>query len=212
MSGSKEKQAILIGYSGHGFVVGEAAIQVNIRLIGYFEKKMAPINPFSIPYLGSEQEPKNLTVVSNRNAVLGIGDNKLRRKIATYLLQQQFNLLQVVHPDSNVSSYATLAAGTFVARGAQINPLATVGKGCIINTGAIIEHECKLGDYVHVAPGAVLAGNVQIGAGSFVGANAIVKQGIIIGRNVIIGAGSVVISDIPDLVTVVGNPAKTIAR
>ena len=43
-----------------------------------------------------------------------------------------------------------------------------------------------------------------------IGAGAIVIGGITVGNNVIIGAGSVVVKDIPDNATVVGNPARVI--
>ena len=38
------------------------------------------------------------------------------------------------------------------------------------------------------------------------------KAGVKIGSDVIIGAGSVVISDVPDGSTVVGNPARFISK
>ncbi|HLS31877.1 MAG TPA: DapH/DapD/GlmU-related protein [Flavobacteriaceae bacterium] len=44
----------------------------------------------------------------------------------------------------------------------------------------------------------------------FIGANSVVKEGINIGDHVIIGAGSVVIKDVPDGCTVVGNPGRII--
>jgi len=45
---------------------------------------------------------------------------------------------------------------------------------------------------------------------SWIGVGACVKQGISIGSGVMVGAGSVVVSDIPDNMTVVGNPARPI--
>ena len=41
-------------------------------------------------------------------------------------------------------------------------------------------------------------------------ANAVIIGGITIGNNAKIGAGSVVINDVPDNATVVGNPARII--
>jgi len=53
---------------------------------------------------------------------------------------------------------------------------------------------------------------VKIGARSFIGANATIIPGITIGSNVTIGAGTIVIKDIPDDVTCVGNPARIIKQ
>jgi acetyltransferase-like isoleucine patch superfamily enzyme len=41
-----------------------------------------------------------------------------------------------------------------------------------------------------------------------IGANSVIKEGIKIGNNVIIGAGAVIINDVSDNLTVVGNPGK----
>ncbi len=207
-----ESKGILVGYSGHAYVVAEAAILSGVKLIGYFEKEQKQRNPFAIPFLGSEQDALLLPQYVDKGVILpGIGDNKLRKKILMHLLRAGFSLATVVHPKSSISALAKTGNGSFVANGAIINAFAAIGNGCIVNTGAIVEHECMLRDYVHVAPGAVLAGNVFVEEGSFIGANAVVRQHIRIGKWATIGAGAVVVKDVPDHAIVVGNPAKELS-
>ena len=55
-------------------------------------------------------------------------------------------------------------------------------------------------------------GNVEVGARTWFGIGAIAIQGVRIGANATIGAGSVVIRDLPDQITVAGNPAREIVR
>lgn len=45
-----------------------------------------------------------------------------------------------------------------------------------------------------------------------IGANVTILPGVVIGENSLIGAGSVVVSDIPDGVVAVGNPARIIKK
>lgn len=205
---SGKTKTILVGYSGHAYVVGETAQMLGIELAGYFEHKEKAYNPFKIKYLGSERDIDTLTVnLQYKNISLGIGENSIRERLFFQLSDFGYEALTICHPDASISKYASVGAGTFIARGVLINPLATLGRGCIINTGAIIEHECTIGDFVHIAPGVVLAGNVNVGNGAFVGANAVIKQGVKIGTKSTIGAGAVVLKDIPDQATYVGNPA-----
>ena len=83
-----------------------------------------------------------------------------------------------------------------------------IGNHCIVNTAASIDHDCVLEDFTFVGPNATLCGEVHIGEGSFIGAGSVILPGIKIGKNCMIGAGSVVTKDIPNNVTVYGNPAK----
>lgn len=48
---------------------------------------------------------------------------------------------------------------------------------------------------------------IVIKKGASIGANSTILPGVTIGENAMVGAGSVVVKDIPDNVTVVGNPA-----
>jgi maltose O-acetyltransferase len=57
-----------------------------------------------------------------------------------------------------------------------------------------------------------LARPIVIGSDCWIGGNSTILPGVTIGNNVIVGAGSVVTKNIPNDVTIAGNPAKVIKR
>ncbi len=201
-------EAVILGYAGHAYVVIDTLLSIDYKVVGYCEGEKKTIDPFQLSYFGDERDSDTLVRLRNRSVFLGLGDNAIRRKVYTYLLENGVRCSSAIHQKAWVSPLATVADGTIVMPGAVINAMAIVGAAVICNTASVIEHECVIGDYVHIAPGAVLAGAVSIGEGTFLGANAVVKQGISIGKNVIIGAGAVVTKDIADGLTVYGNPAR----
>lgn len=203
-----DNKVILIGYSGHGYVVAETALENNISIIGYSEREILNKNPFEIQYLGFEGQEDFIGWNKSYEFILGIGDNKIREKIAKLIISKGKKIQTLIHNTASISKTVQIGNGTFINRNVAVNAFATIGENVILNTGCVIEHECVLHDAVHIAPGAVLAGNVTIGERTFVGANAVIKQGMIIGKDVIIGAGSVVINDIKENEVWVGNPAK----
>ena len=205
-----DSEVILIGYSGHAYVVVETALENGANLIGYSEKFVLDNNPFNLAYLGFEKGDDFIGWNKKVSFILGIGDNALRQNIANLIESKGKALRTIVHCSASISKSAKIGNGSFVNRNVAVNALAVIGKSVILNTGCIIEHECVIADGVHIAPGAVLAGNVSVGERTFIGANAVIKQGIVIGRDVIIGAGTVIISNIPDGKKVVGNPGKII--
>jgi sugar O-acyltransferase (sialic acid O-acetyltransferase NeuD family) len=194
----------IIGYSGHSYSCVNSALELGIKVSGYFDRDEKDFNPFKLYYLGSENQ------IKFDNIFISIGDNITREKIYNKLPKTCNSKIKIIHPKAFVSQFASISEQVLIQNGAQINSLVEIAIGVIINTSAIIEHECKIGAFAHIAPGAVLAGNVIIGERSFIGANATVIQGIKIGNDVIIGAGSVIINDVPDFAVVVGNPGKII--
>jgi len=204
------KEVVLVGFSGHGFVVADAAITSHMNLRYYTDKKQISKNPFDLAYLGFEDDLDFAFWDKEYGYILGIGDNLIRRKTADLLISKGVDLLNVIHPSASISAKVQFGIGNFISRNVSVNVLVEIGDICILNTGCIIEHECIIGNGVHIAPGAVLAGNVEIGDNTFVGANSVIKQGVRIGANVIIGAGSVILKDIADNRKIVGNPGKEI--
>ena len=102
--------------------------------------------------------------------------------------------------------------GTFVGAHSYVGPNTVVGDFSIINTGAILEHDCSLGYFSHLCPGVVVGGRTKIGDRTTIGLNASIRDGINIGNNVTVGMGAVVLEDVPDNTTVVGNPAASLER
>jgi sugar O-acyltransferase (sialic acid O-acetyltransferase NeuD family) len=199
---------ILVGYSGHGYVVADAAICAGMPLGYYCELSPNNANPFQLHYLGSEAAEGFSGWEGENRFLLGIGDNTVRTKVGLSIFAKKQSMPNVIHPASSLSSYCLMGMGNFISRQTSINALVTIGNFCILNTGCIIEHECRIGDGVHIGPGAVLAGDVKVGDMSFIGANTVIKQGVYVGSNVIIGAGAVIIRDVPDHTKVVGNPGR----
>ena len=200
---------LLIGYSGHAFVVYGIITAAGKKVTGYCDNEEKQYNPFTLPYFGKENTEAALAAFTTNGYFIAIGDNGIREKIYHSLAAKKLYPGNAVHPSAVIDASATIAAqGVMIAANAVINPLAKIGTGAICNTGCIIEHECVVGNFAHIAPGAVLCGNVKVGHNSFVGANAVIKQGLTIGNNVMIGAGAVVVKNVPDNVTVMGVPAK----
>ena len=201
------KRLALLGASGHGKVVADAALAGGWDAVEFFDdawpqrqsKGPWPVTSDSSALLARLQEFQGV--------VVSIGDCTVRWAKYQTLQAAGAPLVTVVHPAAVVSRYASLGLGTVVMAGAVVNIDAIVGQASIINTGATVDHDCCLGDAVHICPGAHLSGNVQVGHGSWVGVGAAVKQGMILGERVMVGAGAVVVQAVPDGLTVVGNPA-----
>lgn len=202
------KEVVLVGYSGHGYVVADAAIASNMNLKYYTDKNQNAQNHFDLAYLGFEGDLYYKFWDIGYDYILGIGDNFIRRKAADLLISKGVNLRSIIHPSASISNKVQYGIGNFISRNVSVNALVQIGDICILNTGCVIEHECIIGNGVHIAPGAVLAGNVEIGEQTFVGANSVIKQGVKIGANVIIGAGSVILKDVADNCKMAGNPGR----
>ena len=194
----------LIGAGGHAKVVRDILDACNIPFSGVVTDNLKEVTFMEKKILHSMDGVDE--------AIICVGNNRTRKKLAEELSQQGVTFGMGIHPSVIMSKYASVDEGTVVMQGVVIQSCAKIGKHCIVNTSASIDHDNVLGDFVHISPHATLCGEVEVGEGTWIGAGTVVKQCVKIGKWSVIGAGSVVVNDIPDGVLAYGNPCKIIRK
>nr|WP_249798865.1 serine acetyltransferase [Caballeronia zhejiangensis] len=102
----------------------------------------------------------------------------------------------------------------------SIPPSVSVGRNVTFGyqgLGIVVHRHAVLGNDIVISPNVVIGGRGMPGAPVIsdevlIGAGACVLGPIKIGRGARIGANAVVLADVPDHVTVVGNPARIVRK
>jgi acetyltransferase EpsM len=145
-------------------------------------------------------------------AIVGIGNNDLRREIGDRLRQEGIAIVNAIHPSAVVMEGAALSTGCLICAGAVIVTGVIVERDVVVNTGATIDHDSILHAGSMIASGVHTAGCVTLGYSAFVGTGSIIGPGVQIGSRTIVGIGSLVLDDLPSDVLAYGSPAKTVRK
>jgi len=100
---------------------------------------------------------------------------------------------------------ANIHRGTMKDQGRTV-----IGNHCLLMPYVHIAHDCVLGDHIIMANYAAASGHVRIGDHANLGGYAGIAQHRNVGSCAHIAAMSLVIKDVPDFMTVMGNPASAI--
>lgn len=119
----------------------------------------------------------------------------------TGILEKFPQLGKVVFED-----FVEIGPASTVRRGALKNTI--VRKGTKIGSMTNIGHNCDIGENCILTAGIVVSGSSKVGNHVFIGVNASIRNAVNIGSHVQIGMGSVVVKDVEDHTTLIGNPAK----
>lgn len=199
----------LLGASGHGKVVADAAAEAGWQAVVFFDDAWPDVSVNGHWTVAGNTASLLARLNEFDGVLVTIGHCAVRWEKHKILRAAGARLATVVHPRASVSAFARLGAGTVVMASAVVNVDALIGEAGIVNTGATVDHDCALAHGVHVSPGAHLSGNVVVGGCSWVGVGSVIRQGIRIGSGVMVGAGAVVVKSVADGLTVIGNPAQT---
>lgn len=199
---------------GHASVVLEMLAGAGMEVVGLVDDwpENAGRKIGALEVVGASADLPRLAAEGVEGALLGFGAAPGREAIVAAVAAAGLALPTLVHPSAQIAASAELADGVQVLARAYVGPKARVGRGCLVNTGAIVEHDVSLGDYSVVDPGAVLTGRARVGESVEIGSGAVLIPDSEVGPGATVGAGAVVTRPVAAGQTVVGVPARPLAR
>lgn len=97
-----------------------------------------------------------------KNAIVAIGNNKLRLEWLSKLKEVGYNLPSLISDKAYVSKDASVENGVIIEPMAVININASISRGSIISSGAVVNHNAIVNEGCHIDCNAV------VGAGTIV--------------------------------------------
>lgn len=154
---------------------------------------------------------------AGKSIAIAVGDPATRRKLADKCAQAGIGAAHIVADEFRQGERCAIGDGAIFCPFSQITSDLFIGRHFHANLFSYVAHDCEIGDFVTFAPAVRCNGNVVIEDDVYVGTGAILRQGtpekkLRIGKGAVIGAGAVVLRDVAPGETVVGNPARPLAR
>ena len=205
------KKVVLLAAKNHSkFIVDichDAAIGVHGFLDDTFDQGHKVMG---YPVLGGFSLIEDSNFRNEFEFFVAMGTPKDRLHWGRRLLELGASVANIIHPTAAVSRDARMGVGTLINSFVTMHVDAELGDFVCVDNHSTVAHHVILSDGVNFSPGVRAMGSVECGETAFIGAGAILVPRVTVGARTVVGAGAVVTKDIPDDVTVVGNPAKII--
>ncbi len=200
---------IVIGAKGHAReVLDILRVTSQKDKILFFDNitKYLPNETFYDHYIIKTIDEAEKILKTNPKFCLALGGSFIRNKLYNLFLSLGGIPVDVISPESKISTLAKVGNGLNMMAFSSILGNAIVGDGTLINAYASIHHDVHIGEFCEISPGARILGNCKIGKRCIIGSNAVILPGCEIVDDVVIGAGSVVTKNIISSGVYIGAP------
>lgn len=141
--------------------------------------------------------------------LVAVGEPQDRQLLADKIKKHGYKLTTYIDDTAIVSPTAQIGDGVIIWSNTVIDSQAKIRSNVLIEHQCYIGHDSVVGENSVVSSNSMIGGFSYIGGTTFLGISTAVRDRIKIGDGVIVGIGSVVVRDVENDMTVVGNPAKT---
>jgi sugar O-acyltransferase (sialic acid O-acetyltransferase NeuD family) len=194
-SQSINKQLIIIGAGGLGREVLDLVQLINkfdrqFQILGFSDDALPKgflINGYKI--LGSLAECMQMQQVQ---FVIAISNPSIRLKVYEQLRNHQKELINLMHPTAQLSSYAGTEpnSGFILFGNTFIGPNTKIGANVLIHTNTVIGHDSVIGLHTMVMQSCVLNGMVTVEEAVLIGPSSVVNGKHLIRKSSVLAAGS----------------------
>ncbi len=205
---------VIVGCGGHGREVYGIVRAVNEaagepwKVLGFVDDHPGDVNlgrllRLGVPFLG----PLTALPAGSRY-VIGIGDPRVRARVAARVGPDRAPAAPLVHPAATVGPDNRLSDGVVLFAGARVTTNVRLGRHVHLNQNATVGHDSVLDDCVQVNPLAAVSGDCHLEEAVLIGTTAAVLQGLSVGTGATVGAGACVVRSVPARAVVKGVPAR----
>lgn len=207
----KTKKLFIVGAGGfgrelHAWVQHHPDFRKAWEIGGFLDDNKDALKPF-----GSFAEVfplKGHTVLPNHLYLCGFGLPAVKVKLLPSLINAGAEFFTFIHPSCVLGERLKIGKGVVICPGVSVTADISIGDYSMIGPNTTIGHDAQIGAWNTLCAQCDITGRVVIEDEVFLGSRASIIPGKKIGNRSIVGAGAVVVSNVPEGVTVVGNPAR----
>ena len=208
------KHLIIIGARGFGrelYFLAQNAIGYgsDFDIKGYLDDKKDALDSYTNypPILSSVED---YTIQEDDVFICALGDVQYKRKYVELISRKQGVFISLIHKNAHILPTAAIGRGCIIFQNVQVSANVHVGDFVTLQPMVFLGHDATIGNWCHLNTHCVCNGFVSLDEMVTLHTSSIVAPKMHIGKNSIVGAGSAVFRNVPENVTVLGNPAKKI--
>lgn len=208
------KNAVIIGAGTQGQVYASYLKEAGVNIIGFIDDNPDLENKevIGIPVLGKY---KDLFLEDFKSKIQDvycpIGVNSVRVEYLSTLKKEGYGIPGFLHHTVSIAPDVTIGEAVYMLAGNIVMPHTTIGNYIMINMDSTIAHHVTLEDGVFMSSGVNIGALINVRENAYIGMGVTAMTGVEeIGKETLVGAGTVIIKDVPEYATVVGNPARVI--
>ncbi len=208
------RNAVIIGAGTQGQVYFSYLKEAGVNIIGFIDDNpdLEEQKVLGIPVLGKY---KDLFLEEFKNKIQDvycpIGVNAVRQEYLSTLKKEGYGIPGFLHHTVSIAPDVNIGEAVYMLAGNIVMPHTTIGSYIMINMDSTIAHHVTLEDGVFLSSGVNIGALIHVKENAYIGMGVTAMTGVKeIGKDTLIGAGTVIIKDVPDYTTVVGNPGRVI--